>query len=86
MKERDIRAVESMVRCGIDLEGLCAVFTTFPKEEVMEIYYRNLLGGLYRENPVKSRNYEAVKSSKKWENVGNSYIIPALLLYRYSYI
>ena len=49
-------------------------------------YYRNLLGGLYRENQVKSRNYEAVKSSKKWENVGNSYIIPALLLYRYSYI
>lgn len=44
-------------------------------------YHRNLLGGLYRENPVKSRNYEAVKSSKKWENVGNSYIIPALLLY-----
>lgn len=50
------------------------------------LYHRNLLGGLYRENPVKSRNYEAVKSSKKWENVGNSYIIPALLLYRYSYI
>lgn len=50
------------------------------------VYHRNLLGGLYRENPVKSRNYEAVKSSKKWENVGNSYIIPALLLYRYSYI
>ena len=55
------------------------------KEQVKE-YDRNLLGGLYRENPVKSRNYEAVKSSKKWENVGNSYIIPALLLYRYSYI
>ena len=52
----------------------------------VKLYYRNLLGGLYRENPVKSRNYEAVKSSKKWENVGNSYIIPALLLYRYSYI
>ena len=51
-----------------------------------KIYNRNLLGDLYRENPVKSRNYEAVKSSKKWENVGNSYIIPALLLYRYSYI
>lgn len=50
------------------------------------LHYGNLLGGLYRENPVKSRNYEAVKSSKKWENVGNSYIIPALLLYRYSYI
>lgn len=52
----------------------------------LQSHYRNLLGGLYRENPVKSRNYEAVKSSKKWENVGNSYIIPALLLYRYSYI
>lgn len=57
-----------------------------PIEIIIRIYYRNLLGGLYRENPVKSRNYEAVKSSKKWENVGNSYIIPALLLYRYSYI
>lgn len=52
----------------------------------LRTYNRNLLGRLYRENPVKSRNYEAVKSSKKWENVGNSYIIPALLLYRYSYI
>ena len=57
-----------------------------PKGKKANIYYRNLLGGLYRENPVKLRNYEAVKSSKKWENVGNSYIIPALLLYRYSYI
>lgn len=56
------------------------------QETIKKIYDRNLLGGLYRENPVKSRNYEAVKSSKKWENVGNSYIIPALLLYRYSYI
>lgn len=55
-------------------------------KKVNYTYNRNLLGGLYRENPVKSRNYEAVKSSKKWENVGNSYIIPALLLYRYSYI
>lgn len=71
-----------------------AVLEELRKEEAYEkadevaekIYDRNLLGGLYRENPVKSRNYEAVKSSKKWENVGNSYIIPALLLYRYSYI
>ena len=44
-------------------------------KELEKRYHRNLLGGLYRENPVKSRNYEAVKSSKKWENVGNSYII-----------
>lgn len=61
------------------------IFLT-PGQKLQGVYYRNLLGGLYRENPVKSRNYEAVKSSKKWENVGNSYIIPALLLYRYSYI
>lgn len=53
---------------------------------IKKLYHGNLLGGLYRENPVKSRNYEAVKSSKKWKNVGNSYIIPALLLYRHSYI
>ena len=59
---------------------------TVATEVQYKAYNRNLLGGLYRENPVKSRNYEAVKSSKKWENVGNSYIIPALLLYRYSYI
>lgn len=58
----------------------------YVSKEFHEKHNRNLLGGLYRENPVKSRNYEAVKSSKKWENVGNSYIIPALLLYRYSYI
>lgn len=45
-------------------------------KKLVKKYNRNLLGGLYRENPVKSRNYEAVKSSKKWENVGNSYIIP----------
>lgn len=62
------------------------IFKKRPTNKLEISYNRNLLGGLYRENPVKSRNYEAVKSSKKWENVGNSYIIPALLLYRYSYI
>ena len=62
------------------------VLEALEEESHTHFYNRNLLGGLYRENPVKSRNYEAVKSSKKWENVGNSYIIPALLLYRYSYI
>lgn len=34
MKEQDMRAVEGMVRCGIDLEGLCSVFHSFPKAEV----------------------------------------------------
>lgn len=68
-----------------DLDSLCP-FIGPPLKDSFQKYYGNLLGGLYRENPVKSRNYEAVKSSKKWENVGNSYIIPALLLYRYSYI
>lgn len=76
---------EEKIEKGIKrLNELLAV-SHISKEQKRGIY-RNLLGGLYRENPVKSRNYEAVKSSKKWENVGNSYIIPALLLYRYSYI
>ncbi len=34
MKEQDKRVVESMCRCGLDLEGVIAVFPTFPKEEV----------------------------------------------------
>lgn len=38
MKEQDKRAVESMCRCGLDLEGVIAVFPTFPKEDVVEIY------------------------------------------------
>ena len=29
MKEQDMRAVEGMIRCGIDLEGLCSVFHSF---------------------------------------------------------
>lgn len=87
------KAVEAGDTEGIEqylnrvLSNSISVFDTKArKEEKESSYHRNLLGGLYRENPVKSRNYEAVKSSKKWENVGNSYIIPALLLYRYSYI
>lgn len=80
-RQEMIKAAKQYKDIYVDYEYLiCSV--TFEKND----YYRNLLGGLYRENPVKSRNYEAVKSSKKWENVGNSYIIPALLLYRYSYI
>ena len=38
MKEQDKRAIESMCRCGLDLEGVISVFPTFPKEEVMAIY------------------------------------------------
>lgn len=87
------REKKSRIRIGMPLNAASlAAFDVVKEVEKkypdcgVEIFYRNLLGGLYRENPVKSRNYEAVKSSKKWENVGNSYIIPALLLYRYSYI
>lgn len=101
INEISIQGSESLARVlGIVLTNTLYLVTAYiltrffhdkiklKKEEyiIIIIYYRNLLGGLYRENPVKSRNYEAVKSSKKWENVGNSYIIPALLLYRYSYI
>ena len=38
MKEQDKRAVESMCRCGLDLEGVVAVFPTFPKEDIIAIY------------------------------------------------
>lgn len=79
----EIEWIEVIMQIFVDADA-CPVVGIV--ESLAEKYNRNLLGGLYRENPVKSRNYEAVKSSKKWENVGNSYIIPALLLYRYSYI
>ena len=82
MTDEDRKALEYM----LSLEYAMPYQLLKTKYNRRKIIYRNLLGGLYRENPVKSRNYEAVKSSKKWENVGNSYIIPALLLYRYSYI
>ncbi len=38
MKEQDKRAIESMCRCGLGLEGVISVFPTFPKEDVMAIY------------------------------------------------
>ena len=38
MKEQDIRAVESMCRCGLSLEGILESFPKFPKEEVVAIY------------------------------------------------
>ena len=38
MKDQDKRAVEGMARCGIDLEGLCASFPKFPREEIERIY------------------------------------------------
>ena len=38
MKEQDKRAVESMCRCGLDLEGVIAVFPMFSKEDVAAVY------------------------------------------------
>lgn len=38
MKEQDKRAVESMCRCGLDLEGVVAVFPMFPREDVAAVY------------------------------------------------
>ena len=38
MNDQDRRAVEGMARCGIDLEGLCASFPKFPREEIEEIF------------------------------------------------
>lgn len=38
MKDQDKRAVESMARCGISLEGLRGLFPQFPAEEIEEVY------------------------------------------------
>lgn len=38
MQEQDKRAVESMCRCGLDLEGVINVFPSLPGEEIAAIY------------------------------------------------
>ena len=38
MQGQDRRAVESMCRCGLDLEGVINVFPIFPREEIAAIY------------------------------------------------
>ena len=38
MKEQDKRAVESMCRCGLDLEGVISVFPMFPEKDIETIY------------------------------------------------
>ena len=47
MKEQDKRAVESMCRIGLSLEGVLSSFPAFPREEIEEIY--NSIAGT-REN------------------------------------
>lgn len=38
MQEQDKRAVESMCRCELDLEGVINVFPGLPGEEIAAIY------------------------------------------------
>ncbi|MBP5607268.1 MAG: hypothetical protein J6X66_03245 [Lachnospiraceae bacterium] len=38
MNEQDCRAVENMCLTGMDLDGLCACFPSFPKEQIERIY------------------------------------------------
>lgn len=38
MKEQDIRAVESLCRCGMSLESVIGSFPKFPREEIEAIY------------------------------------------------
>ena len=56
MKEQDKRAVEGMVRCGIDLEGLIAMFPTFPEDEITEVYKEI--------NKIKSDDVEEITISR----------------------
>ena len=38
MQEQDKRAVESMCRCGLNLEGVINIFPSLPREEITAIY------------------------------------------------
>ena len=38
MQEQDKRAVESMCRCGLDLESVINVFPSLQREEIAAIY------------------------------------------------
>ena len=38
MQEQDKRAVESMCRCGLNLEDVKNVFPSIPREEIAAIY------------------------------------------------
>ena len=40
MKEQDVRAVESLCRCGMDLEVILKCFPQFPRLEVEKIYQK----------------------------------------------
>ena len=38
MQEQNKRAVESMCRCGLDLEGVINAFPGLPREEIEAVY------------------------------------------------
>lgn len=38
MNEQDKRAVECLCRCGLDFDGVCKSFSSFPVEELKLIY------------------------------------------------
>lgn len=38
MSEQDQRAVESMCRCGLDLQGVISLFPMFREKDVIEIF------------------------------------------------
>ncbi len=58
MNDQDKRAVEGMARCGIDLEGLCASFPKFPREEIEKIFIitRESIGSWSMPAPEINRN------------------------------
>ena len=48
MQEQDKRAVESMCRCGLDLDGVINVFPNLPREEITAIY-KSVRNGMQRQ-------------------------------------
>ena len=49
MNEQDKRAVEGLARSGIEIEGLIEAFSSFPADEICEIYQT-----LHKNDDVKS--------------------------------
>ena len=56
MNDQDMRAVEGMARCGIELEGLIAAFPKFPAEEIVEVYQKMHENDSFSENVSISIN------------------------------
>ncbi len=57
MTKQDMRAVESMIRCGLDFEGVCDSFPSIDRDEIEKVYVDfKLMMGEVVEVPVLKVN------------------------------